>query len=182
MFHILRQRLARLEQRYRADQRGAMAIEFAMVVMPFVTLLFGTIAVGMYYFVTFSLENAVEQAARQIRTGQAQLANMTKNQFKSNVCGKAPGFIDCTNYLRVNVIEYTDFASVASPTCLDQQGKLINDPADDPVPGDAGNVVLVIVCYEWKLAGMLPFLKLGSMNNGSSLIQAATTFRTEPFS
>ncbi len=183
MFHILRQRLSRLQQRYRADTRGALAIEFAAVVMPFVTLLFGTIAVGLYFFVTFSLENAVEQSARQIRTGQAQLANMTKAQFKALVCGKAPGFIDCTNYLRVNVVEFNSFAAVAPPTCIDTNtGNLISDPQNDPVPGADGNVVLAIVCYEWKLAGMLPFLKLGSMNNGSSMIQAATTFRTEPYS
>ena len=183
MFHILRKRLSHLQRRFRSDDRGALAIEFAAVVMPFVTLLFGTVAVGMYFFVTFSLENAVEQAARQIRTGQAQLASMTKNQFKADVCAKAPGFIDCVSYLRVDVVEYTNFAAITPPDCINSStGKLIDDPANNPVPGAAGNVVLVIVCYEWKLAGMLPFLKLGSMNNGSSMIQAATTFRTEPYS
>jgi hypothetical protein len=41
--------------------------------------------------------------------------------------------------------------------------------------------VLIWVCYEWSLASKIPYLNLGNMGNGSRLIQAATTFRTEPF-
>jgi hypothetical protein len=39
----------------------------------------------------------------------------------------------------------------------------------------------VTVCYEWELAGKIPFLNLANMANGSALIQASTTFRTEPY-
>ena len=62
------------------DERGFTAVEFAMVAMPFLMLLFGTIGIGLFFFTTFSLENAVEQASRQIRTGQAQLAGMTRKR------------------------------------------------------------------------------------------------------
>ena len=41
--------------------------------------------------------------------------------------------------------------------------------------------MLVTTCYEWQLAGSMPFLRLGHMNNGSALIQASTTFMTEPY-
>ncbi|MGI9423115.1 MAG: TadE/TadG family type IV pilus assembly protein [Hyphomicrobiaceae bacterium] len=178
LFH----RLSRVRSSYARDTAGSMAIEFAIVVVPFVTILFGTIAVGLYFFVTFSLENAVEQASRQIRTGQAQLASKTKSQFKGDVCAKAPSFIDCTSSLRVDVIQFADFAAADPPSCTDGSGNLIPDPTNDPVPGDAGEVVLIVVCYEWKLAAAMPFLNLGNMGNGSAMIQAATTFRTEPYS
>lgn len=173
---------SRLQTRYRQNTDGTMAIEFAAVVVPFVMLLMGTIVVGLYFFVTFSLENAVEQASRQIRTGQAQLAGMTKDQFKANVCSHAPGFIDCATDLRVNVVQVTGFSTAIPSSCLDGGGNLIADPANDAVPGAAGQVVLVMVCYEWKLAAAMPFLDVGGMNNGSALIQAATAFRTEPYS
>ena len=182
MFLSLRNRASKFTTGFRSNTKGSLAIEFAAVTLPFLMLLFGILVAGLYYFTTFSLENAVEQAARQIRTGQAQLANKTKAQFKLDVCSKAPSFVDCANYLRVNVVEFSDFASVAPPSCLDGGGNLIPDPADDPVPGAAGEVVLVIVCYEWRMANILPFLKVGDMSNGSAMIQAATTFRTEPFS
>jgi Flp pilus assembly protein TadG len=176
-------RVKNLSKSLRDDEQGVTAIEFGMVAMPFLMLLFGTIAVGLYFFVTFSLENAVEQAARLIRTGQAQMTNppMTTTEFKTRVCDKAPSFIDCTNKLRVNVVAAGSFSSLTAPSCLDTSGKLVPDAAVSNVPGAAGDAVLVTVCYEWSLAGKLPFLKLGDMANGSALIQAATTFRTEPY-
>ena len=41
--------------------------------------------------------------------------------------------------------------------------------------------VLVTGCYQWKFGGSLPFFKIGNMADGSYLIQASATFRTEPF-
>ena len=59
-------------RRWQADQSGFTAVEFAIVAMPFVMLLFGTISVCLFYFTTFTMENAVWQASRGIRTGQFQ--------------------------------------------------------------------------------------------------------------
>ena len=41
--------------------------------------------------------------------------------------------------------------------------------------------MLVTACYEWDLATVIPFIELGDMEGGASLIQAATTFRTEHY-
>ncbi|MGF1649968.1 MAG: TadE/TadG family type IV pilus assembly protein [Hyphomicrobiaceae bacterium] len=163
------------------DNRGTTAIEFALVAMPFLTILFGIIAAGLFFFVTFSMENAVERASRLIRTGQAQLNGMKTDEFKLRVCEHTPGFVDCANKLRVNVQRFTTFAGVVNAQCTDTDGNLIPEPAPTNVPGNAGDVILVTVCYEWELAGYIPFLEVGKMPNGSALIQAATTFRTEPF-
>ena len=171
----------RLGARFRRDEGGFTAVEFAMVAMPFLMLLFGTITVGLYFFTTFSLENAVEKAARQIRTGQAQTANKTTSEFKNDVCDNVPAFVDCNGKLRVNVASFSSFGSITAPSCTDSGGNLIPDPAPTTVPGAAGDVVLVTVCYEWELANLMPFLELGKMANGSALIQASTTFRTEPY-
>lgn len=170
-----------LAKNFLRDERGFTAVEFAMVAMPFLMLLFGTIAVGLYFFTTFTLENAVEKAARQLRTGQAQMAGKTTAEFKNDVCGFAPGYVDCVGKLRVNVASFSSFGGIVTPSCTDSGGNLIPDPTPTTVPGAAGDVVLVTVCYEWQLAGALPFLKLGDMNNGSAMIQASTTFRTEPY-
>ena len=177
-------RVKRFSRNVKNDENGFTAVEFAMVAMPFLMLLFGTIIVGLYFFITFSLENAVEQSSRLIRTGQAQTSSppMTTSEFKTLVCNAAPSFLDCTNKLRVNVTTSSSFSSVAAPSCTDAGGNVIPAPTTEPnVPGSAGDVVLVTVCYEWELAGELPFLKLGKMANGSALIRTATVFRTEPY-
>ena len=48
-------------------------------------------------------------------------------------------------------------------------------------PGGASSVVLVTVCYPWSFGGKLPFLGTSNLDDGSLLIQASVTFRTEPF-
>jgi Flp pilus assembly protein TadG len=176
-------RLNRFASRFYRDENGFTAVEFAMVSMPFLMLLFGTIAVGLFFFTTFSLENAVEKASRQIRTGQAQTAGKTTSQFKADVCALAPSFVDCTSNLRVNVVSSASFSGAAGSigSCVDGGGALIPDPTPTTVPGAAGDVVLVTVCYEWEMTKILPFIDLGNMGSGSRLIQASTTFRTEPY-
>lgn len=177
----LRNGLARL----RRDARGTTAIEFAIVGVPFLMMCFGVITVGLHFLTTYSLENAVERAGRLIRTGQAQTSGMTADQFKAKVCENAASYIDCGSKMRVHVQSWTDFASVQPKACLDSGGNLGGSGAGgDPIgasSGGASAVVLITVCYEWELAARLPFLRVGKMSNGSALIQAATTFRAEPY-
>lgn len=173
--------LRTLARRLRRDQTGATAVEFGLVATPFFMLLFGIISVGFYFFTTFTLENAVEDAARLIRTGQVQSSGMTANDFKTQVCSKLPSYVDCANKVRVNVQNFTSFGTIATSSCLDGGGNLIANTATTYSTGSASNVVLVTACYEWALAGQIPFLKIGKMANGSALIQASTTFMTEPY-
>jgi hypothetical protein len=169
-------------RRWRSDASGTTAIEFAFVAGPFLMLLFGIMGVGLYFFTTFSLENAVERTGRLIRTGQVQQGGMTAQQFKEKVCELAPAFVDCVNKLRVNVLNFPDSDAIgpgAMAECLDAGGNLSD--VTQFKPGDADQVVLIWVCYEWSMASKIPYLNLGNMGNGSRLIQAATTFRTEPY-
>ena len=54
-------------------------------------------------------------------------------------------------------------------------------------PGGASTIVLVSACYEWELGNALANVPYwispanAKMTNGSTLIQASTTFTTEPF-
>ena len=54
------------------NQKGATAIEFAFVALPFFMLMIGILELGMYYASATVMEGATVQAARIIRTGQAQ--------------------------------------------------------------------------------------------------------------
>ncbi|MEZ5817491.1 MAG: TadE/TadG family type IV pilus assembly protein [Hyphomicrobiaceae bacterium] len=168
--------------RWRRDSRGVTAIEFAMVAMPFLSLLFGIIGVGLYFFTTFTLENAVEQAARLMRTGQAQEAGFTEAQFKAKVCEYVPSHVDCTGKVRVNVLSFPDTTNITPgslPNCLNGDNTLSGATQYDP--GGPSQVVVVWACYEWELSSKIPFLDLGNMAGGSRLIQATSVFRSEPY-
>lgn len=175
------------------DERGTTAIEFAMVIGPFLFLLFGIISTGFYFFIVFSLEHAVESAARVIRTGQAQTQKpnaMTVTEFKSLVCAKLPNFMDCTgatNKIRVNVQSFATYDAISPPTCVDTSGNLIPTGSQTFNPGAASTAVLVSVCYEWEMSKAMVNVPYwispakAKMNNGSTLIQASTAFTTEPY-
>lgn len=181
--------------RFGKDENGTTAIEFAMVIGPFLFLLFGIISVGFYFFVTFSLEHAVESAARVIRTGQAQDSSggktpLTVTTFKAKICEKLPPFMECgtnTDKIRINVQTYTGYGTVSAPSCVDNAGALITSASQVYAPGGTSSIVLVGVCYEWELSksmASIPYWispQTARMTNGSTLIQAATTFTNEPF-
>ncbi len=183
----------RFRSRFQKDEGGSTAIEFAAVIGPFLFLLFGIMSVGFYFFVVFSLENAVESAARVIRTGQAQSMSppMTTAQFKQRVCDALPDFMkgsDCTNNkIRVNVQNFAGYGSITTPSCLDGGGSLIPSANQVYSPGAANAVVLVSVCYEWELSKAMANIPYwispaaAKMNNGSTLVQASAAFTTEPY-
>lgn len=178
--------LARLvPQRLRRDERGSTAVEFAMVALPFLMMLFGIIAIGLYFFTTFALENAVEQAARPFRTGQAQTSvpPMSAADFKTRLCSFLPRNFGCDAKVQVNVKSYANSADITAaniPKCTKADGSLSTTP-EFGLPG-ANAIVLVYACYEWEMGGKLPYVTFpNTLPNGSLLIQAATTFRVEPY-
>ena len=174
--------LSSLTARYLLNRRGSVAIEFAAVSTPLLATMFGIIGVGLYFFNLTMLEYGVEQASRKLRTGEIQASNQTNENFKTEVCNHAIILVDCQQNMRVSVAQFTSFQNIQIPNCLNDAGTLIPNPlGSDPVVGASDSVVFVIACYEWTLGGIIPFLDLGSMSNGSTLLTAATTFRTENF-
>jgi Flp pilus assembly protein TadG len=179
------------------DENGVTAIEFAMVGLPFFMMLFGIMGVGLYFFSIFNLENAVEQASRPLRTGEAQKAVTTKVQFSTTVCNQLAGFFDCANKMRIQVVNVTAL-QVANPAALPNMGQCISKDKnalgvfvgpDILVPDNqtvyqipsATQTVVVTVCYELDLLKSIPFINLGNMPNGATMLQASTAFKTEPY-
>ena len=187
---VVRPRARSLLSRWRRDDSGATAVEFAIIALPFMMLMFGIMTVCLYFFTNFSLENAAWAAARSVRTGQMQQGTgaytgaMTledrKTAFKAALCSKAPTFLNCAGKVVVIVQSNASFGGITKPTCA-VNGTLINQSAAAFDTGGASSVVLVTVCYPWEFANQLPFLKFGTLNNGAALMQASVTFRTEPY-
>jgi Flp pilus assembly protein TadG len=187
-FRVLRAR--RQLRRWRTDQSGFTAVEFAIVAMPFLMLLFGTLSVCLFYFTNFTFENAVWQASRGIRTGQLQQGEGAytslktdedrKKAFKQALCAKAPSYIDCNKVVVIAQSNAGGFGSITQPVCA-TDGTMIDPSAAQFNPGGASAVVLITACYPWDFGGRLPFFSLNNMKDGSLLIQASVAFRTEPY-
>ena len=191
-------RTGRALSRFRADRRGATAIEFAAVSAPFLLLMLGIMTIGLQYFTTTSLENGVTQASRKIRTGQAQKEGKTLSDFRQMVCNEAGSYIKCDNNLVIHVKSGASFADLDPPTPCLTNGSLTpsSGTGTDPLANYSGNqstAVLVTGCYAWEFGGTMwqniwnmlsvgPWSASGpAQKQGKTIIQATSTFRSEPY-
>ncbi len=169
-------------RRYRRSQSGVTAIEFAMVAPPFFALMLAIFEVGIMLFSEYVIEHGVSGAARMIRTGEVQTADMTKSEFKTLVCGNLAGYLDCAANLHVDVRAFNDFDLVSLPSALTPEGELSSDVTTGSQfqPGDPFQVVVVRVYYAWSLfaPGMT---YMANMSDGRRLIAAGAAFRNEPY-
>ena len=166
-------------QRFRRDSRGATAVEFGLVAIPFFALMMAILETFLLFFASQTIETATNRGARLIRTGQAQTAGMTEADFKTEICSAMAGLFNCSANLRVDVRTYEFFDNVDLTQPVDDDGNLIEDFIFQP--GDAGDVVVVRAFYEWPIHTNILGLGLASLANVKHLIAAATAFRNEPF-
>ncbi len=165
--------------RFRRDDSGVTAVEFGMVALPFLMLLFAIMEVSLSFFSTMLVENAVESAARLIRTGQAQTAGFDENQFKQQICDKIFVLASCESELRLDVRTYNGFQDIQMQSPVDANGEFTDNYNFDM--GSADQIVVVRAFYKWGLMNRIPGLGISNLSDGSLLINASTVFKNEPF-
>ena len=171
-----RTRLARMAGRFARAERGATAVEFALVGIPFLMLIFAIIELGLVFLVSITLETAVADVGRTIRTGQVQTAGGTASTFKTAVCNKLSWLgSKCQGALQIDVRTFSDYASTNTSSAN------LNVPTTmNWDPGSPGSIVLVRAYYTWPL--ITPLLTTGLQSaNGKRIIYAATAFSNEPY-
>ncbi|WP_292523179.1 TadE/TadG family type IV pilus assembly protein [Methyloceanibacter sp.] len=175
---------AKSGQGFLRDDRGASALEFALIAAPLIMLLLGIVQVGYIYFANFALDEAVANGARLIRTGQAQTKGLDAAKFKEELCKNLVGPVVCGG-VKLDVRSYDNFAAAASGMTapLGADGKINNNLTFDP--GNPEDVVVVRAFYPLELGSLFPSaLGLGAMANmadGNRLLVSTAAFRNEPY-
>ena len=175
-------------RRFSNSERGAAAIEFALVAAPFLFVLGSICETGVMLFTEYAMQNAVQDAARTVRTGQAVGANgdppATAASFKTSICDSVGYLIDCNNKVTVYVDNAPTFATLESN--MDEPVIIGPDPsgAAYPVvfnPGGQLAAATVIATYDWNF--IFPFMDwIGNINNGDARrLYGMAIFRNEPF-
>jgi|SRR3954447_4639623 Flp pilus assembly protein TadG len=161
---------------FRKREDGTAAVEFALVLAPFLAMLFAILETAMVFFAGQTLETAVTDSARLILTGQAQTASWTATQFKDAVCGKVAGLFNCAGGMTVDVQKYTLFSSVDLTKPVDADGKVKPGAYN---PGGPCEIVVVRLIYQYPL--YVAFLGLADMSGNKRLLVATSVFRNEPY-
>jgi len=171
-------------RRFARARRGATAVEFAIIAFPFMVLLFGVVELGMVFLVSTTLQNATDNAARKIRTGEFQTSGAnTKAAFKTLVCNNMTWLSSaCSANLTVDVQTFANFANLAADGQADPKTFDPNNTCWSS--GQPGDIVLVRTYYSWNIFTPLLDTALVNMGTGSGkrLISSAASFRNEPWS
>lgn len=168
----------RAARRFARHQKGAAAVEFALVAVPFLALLFAIIETALVFFAGQTLETAASDAGRLVMTGQAQ--SFSKDEFKTAVCNYlAGGLFNCSGGVYVNVTTFASFGSVntAAPVTNGQ----LNTANMNYTPGGPNCIVAVQLYYQWPIYVSLLGDNLANLNGGYRLLVATSVFRNEPY-
>src|SRR2546429_9907958 len=103
---VRRLKPVRLARRFVRQESGVAAVEFSMVAVPFLALIFAILETSIIFFAGQALETAVADSGRLIMTGQAQSQGFDQNAFKNAVCAKIYGLFDCANGIFLEVKSY----------------------------------------------------------------------------
>jgi Flp pilus assembly protein TadG len=163
-----------------ADSKGATAVEFALVAIPFLALIVALIQTFLVFFAQELLESVVQQSSRLILTGQVQSQQMTQSAFQQAVCNQIVILFNCNGLMvDVQVANTWSSANTSAPTLtFNAQGQVAN--AWQFNPGSTGDIVVVRVMYQWPVfLGPLGF-NLSNLSNGNRLIMASAAFQNEP--
>jgi len=175
-------------RRLASSEAGASAVEFALVGGPFFFVIGSLFETGLMLFTEYVLQNATQQAARAVRTGQASTTDGTllvsAADFKATVCESVSLIIDCDGKVTVYVNNAATFASLettmADPLTI---GPGSGGSAYPVVfnPGGQLAATTVVATYDWDF--VFPFMDfLGNINNGEARrVYGLAIFRNEPF-
>lgn len=122
-------------RRLRDDRSGVAALEFALVLLPFVLLMVGTMEIGRYFFTVQSLRTMVANAARMAMI-DGTLASVTA--IPAGTGTNCSNTYALTNSLRDTVIAATPFLDGTVKVC-------INNPS-----GTGARTVLVKASYTFS--------------------------------
>jgi Flp pilus assembly protein TadG len=110
------------------SERGVAAVEFALIMLPLLYLVFGVIQYGLYFYGMQTGTSAVGEAVRRLSVGNCQSTGELK-QFLADRLGAA------SNDSATTLNPIVTYKTAASP------------PVDTPVPGIVGGSVTLKVTF-----------------------------------
>jgi Flp pilus assembly protein TadG len=165
--------------RFCAAERGATAVEFALIAPFFIATLVALFQTCLFLFAQMAIQNAAVAAARYFLTGQAQnnASTWTQTTIKNAVCPAA--LFNCNNMYLV-VQDYSSFASAStSAPAMYNNGQLITSYAYNP--GTQGNIMVVQLIYAWPVIAAPLGFSLSNLPNNAIELMGVSAFRVEPY-
>ncbi len=163
--------------RFLRNERGATAVEYALVGPIFLLLLVGQFELAYMMFTSVIVDGATASAARLVRTGQVQTAADPVAAFQTQLCNRLYGVISC-NKLSYDVRTSSTFAGITFGLTFDEDGT----PTDAGFStGTVGDIVVVTVTYRWTFYTPMVYTLFGDSQGTTKRIYSTAVFRNEPY-
>ena len=170
-----------LIKRFAKDARGSTAIEFVLLVFPFVLMMFAIIETGLSFATQQVMSNATDDLARSLRVGELLAADVSQSSVKKAICDQI-GFLvpsGCPD-LYVDLKTYATYAAVPLNIPRKPDGDL-NTAGFTATPGGSSSRNQIRVFYRWSV--YLDFMRkyLADLPNGKTLLYSTLTWQNEEF-
>lgn len=167
--------------RFFANRRGTVAIEFAMIALPFFFMIFSIIEVSLSFTAQQVMANVTDEVARKLRTGELREADVSGDQLKQKICaGLLMPETGCPN-LVVDLRSYTSFANVPLVIPLKSDGD-VNSTGFKNAPGGTGTINQLRVFYRWPILTDFMRNRIDSIDGtGKTLLFSSATWQNEPY-
>ncbi len=160
------------------DEKGVTAVEFGILAFPFFLVLAAIAETALVILVSQTLDNAVDDAVRLIRTGQAQHAGFTANDFRAKICKESINLLNCDK-IKIYVREISSFNDANPIDPLDSDGDW--DVAEIYDDGVGSSIIIAEAYYKWPMLTSFVSLNMFNAGEGYRLLGSARVWRNEPF-
>lgn len=159
------------------NREGTTAIEFSLLIIPYLMLSLGVIELSLMFTSASLLESATGSAARMIRTGQLQQSASADPaaDFRDAMCDRLVALVRCED-VSIEVVRMDSYGDYAEAT-FDEDGNMVPAGFD---PGGSNEKVLIRTAFRYEMITPLvgPLLN-GS--DGSTLFMSTIVLQTEPY-
>lgn len=167
-------------RRFARAKEGATVVEFALVAIPFFLLMVGLAEVSMIGFAQTSLDFAVSDTARTIRTGRVQTDGVSEGEVKQALCDELTELmvLSCDN-LYLDIKDYPSFVDIDTVNPVEDGN--FSPTGFGYEPGAPSAIVVVRAYYNWEI--ITPFFKslFANVSSGDRLLVSTMMFRNEPY-
>ena len=174
-------RLQRALRRFKRDERGTAAVEFAMTVPLLIAIFMASFESGFLMIRSIMLEQSVDMTMRELRLGHYPIP--TPELLKSEICKRSVVLTNCDQNIMIEMVR-VNTSGWDMPTgrvaCVNREEDI--QPVTQVQTGQQNDVMLVRVCVTQD--AMFPTSGIGlglpKDSQGGYGLVAVTAFAVEP--
>ncbi|MEG8038804.1 pilus assembly protein [Sphingomonas sp. LR60] len=183
--------LFRFVARLAEHDRGAAAVEFALVALPAIIIMCGLFDLGFRQYVATQVQDSLDRAARKVTIGTSttsdQLTAMVKDRVTSVIKGASVDVAPASYTKYQQIAKAEPITTDTPPLGVYNQGDCFSDinrngvwDADAGKAGTGGSDDVVVYVATVTYPELLPMRKLVG-GNGISTIKASTMVKNQPY-